>query len=1125
MVIVPSAAMKSWLMLQMAKDPEVGVCAGLEIGFLETTIKKLFEKLGGKEKLEEYYEPSELELALALEENITKVATDSIFQAEWQPLLLYLGVSRLEKKLSKQSQKRIRALSATLAKLFLEYGVSGGAMVAEWQQNPTGWQALLWQRMESVFSTWQYPAKKFGKFSFEQSIQVPDMQIHVFGISFLTALHHRFLQTIAERIPVFYYILSPCQKFWGDILSEKESLRIRNYWDSQGVNQGHLEVLEDFLRDRNPLLANFGRLGREMAVQMEAIEAQTSEIYSLPESISGISCYEELDAQEVYLEKKTHSLTMLEAIQADLTLLRSTENKTKISFEAHDGTIQVHAVPKKSREVQVLYDALLAIIDKHAKDENPITPSDIFVMAPNISEYIPFIQSVFESTESQLDVQVMDLEIPSQYLIIQGYLHLLSLIKGRWEASSILQLFNYSAFRKRHRLNVEDVALIETWIKDAGIFWGKDDRHRREIFKRNYHDVQTNDETTIGTWEYGLGRLLEGLAMLETADNSTGVHNPLSIIETSQAGILGKVLFLLRSLQEDLKPLITGKKLTLCDWTTYFRCLFDAYFLISDDTEANAQRILITHIESFAKAAKKLPDVKFSFETIHRHLLEGLKKEKSIYKESNVQSVRFSSLLPMRAVPAKVIVLMGMDDGRFPGIDQANSLNLLFQSTKADFYPSRVDFDRYVFLESILSARQYFILSYTSQLPGESKFQQPSLLIKELLNYIDEAFCIKDEKPSEYCLYNHPLIPFHHAYFSETSRLKSHSQKHYEAAQALYHQKKQTRRDFISEFTPGNIEQKEIKNFVIDLKDLLAFAKNPNKVYLNQVLGIFLSQDNAMQDEEQLFLSDLNASILTKQGLHKPIEAMLKQAEKIGKIPYGPFSEVATTKIQKDINRYLRHLQFCDIHVEDLFSIDFREHYQEPQYADKEWTFPPISLEIAPFGNVKIVGKIENVSQKGVVLFHKEEIKKILENWPSCLILKYFIEKYSLSILSQMIFVKGEKVKMRTIEIASAPKTIEESLVDYLFYYLKCKDNPCPLTPDLVPAILEGDVEELVSVFKAEANDSFRFQYDPYAKWLERNSSAAEVASTISHWKSQAERLFIDIFADSKSKKIVRSEK
>jgi exodeoxyribonuclease V gamma subunit len=46
MVIVPSAAMKSWLMLQMAKDPELGVCAGFEIGFLETTIKKLFEKKG-----------------------------------------------------------------------------------------------------------------------------------------------------------------------------------------------------------------------------------------------------------------------------------------------------------------------------------------------------------------------------------------------------------------------------------------------------------------------------------------------------------------------------------------------------------------------------------------------------------------------------------------------------------------------------------------------------------------------------------------------------------------------------------------------------------------------------------------------------------------------------------------------------------------------------------------------------------------------------------------------------------------------------------------------------------------------------------------------------------------------
>lgn len=1131
-IIVPSAAMKSWLMLQMAGDPDLGISAGMEIGFVEPTINHLFQTLSDKTtKQTDPYEPSELELALALEEAMIHIA--SIYQSssmdplpqEWLPLMHYLGVSKSEKNIQKRSLKRTRALAHSLAKLFRDYGISGGEMVADFSTNQPGWQALLWQQMESIFSEWNYPAKKLSTFQIEPSVNPHDIQVHVFGLSFLSPLHHRFLCHIAAHLPVCYYLFSPCQKFWGDTLSNKESIRLKKYWDKQGANQNNLDALDEFLRDCNPLLANFGRLGREMATQIETMDCQCTETYALPESLLSIPSYSELASPEIILEATERPLTLLEAVQSDLVLLRTIDNENKISFNDYDGTIQIHAVPKKAREVQVIYDVLLSLLDKHRDDPDPLLPSDIFVMAPKISDYAPFIRSVFESSESRLDIQVMDLQMPTQYLAVQGFLHLLTLGKGRWEASALLQLFDYAAFRKRHRLTGEDIAIIRDWVKKADIHWGKDATHREEIFKRNYQYKQT--ETLIGTWEHGLGRLLEGLAMIHPEEDEGTDFSPLNHIESSQSDLLGIVIHLIRSLQADLQPLMNETKLSLEDWSTYLKCLLDAYFISSTDEEGiEGYRILTGHIESFAKATKRLSESTFAFETIYYHLKESLEKETAVYKESNVQAVRFSSLLPMRAVPAKVVVLMGMDDGQFPGMDQTNTLNLLFESPNADYHPNRVDFDRYMFLESILSARQYFILSYISQVPGVAKAQSPSLLVKELASYLDHAYSINSreeiKKTSSFCSYNHPLIPFHHLYFSNDQRYKSYSRKNYQAALAYYHEDKKEQHTFISDFNPLS-SQVEIEEETVNLKDLMAFSKNPLKVYVNKVLGIYLDkdEDRIVKDEGDFFLSDLNAYVLTKQGLFGSKEATLKKAKKSGLIPPGPFKEIGSQKIEKEIDQYLENFDSYDIDLQKIFSIECLEHYLEPEFSEKIWKLPPLMVDVPSIGKIKMVGRIENVCSKGLILFsEKNNDKKLLEKWPSCLFLNCLIEACNLAVEPQIIFIKGIKTGIRKIQDSQTQKPMD-SLSDYLEYYLSTRKGLSPLVPDWVKLIMSGNLEGLKDVLKKNDDDRFQPITDQYDQWLKRNSPNVEMESSIAHWQPKAKKLFVNVLEKKNKKKIM----
>ena len=52
LVIVSSPALKSWLMLQLAKDPAIGIAAGMEIYYLDEALEKLSRSGEGQDPLQ-----------------------------------------------------------------------------------------------------------------------------------------------------------------------------------------------------------------------------------------------------------------------------------------------------------------------------------------------------------------------------------------------------------------------------------------------------------------------------------------------------------------------------------------------------------------------------------------------------------------------------------------------------------------------------------------------------------------------------------------------------------------------------------------------------------------------------------------------------------------------------------------------------------------------------------------------------------------------------------------------------------------------------------------------------------------------------------------------------------------
>ena len=1081
MVIVPGGGMKGWVLRRLAEHPDFQIAAGLQVGFIEPSLDLLCSTYNASNQNQEEYQPNRLELALGIEQELQQLLTKNLslpleLQQVWAPVLDYAKSSNPEKK-----QKRICSLAAALAPLFDEYGKYGGKMVASWSSSLQHWQALLWQKLAERFHIWHTPYRKFHLFIPDKELTSEDLQVHLFGLSYIPPLYHQFLLKLAERCAVRYYLLSPCLRFWSDLLSRKESSSLQKRLKQNQAPLKQREALSDFLSEHHPLLANLGRVGREMALQIEESSLPTREKYFLSGAALQYPVYSEWIDEKIEDEASRSPLTILQGVQADMLLMRTPSTNSPVALPQFDGSIQVHASATRNREVQAVYNTIMAILEAHQNDPEPIRLEDIVVMAPNLAESIPHIQNVFGSEESCLSFQIMQPQVPAHNPLIKAYLHLLCLASSRWEASAVLRLLEFPAFLTRQQIKGEEAASICRWIEQAGIEWGRDAEQRHALLQRASCCNGLQGEASYGSWKHGFNGLLQQCTTL-SFDGTEG-------LETSQSRLLGRWMQLFYSLQEDLKPLLDGTQLTLGAWMHYLRSLYHAYLQPGTQEEKEGESLLQQTFTAFARAERRLQEAQFAFPSIFRHFEAALHKEEMHYRETSLEAVRFCSLLSMRGVPAQVIILMGMEADAFPGKEEVLSLNLLHKSSEADYCPCRGDFDRYLFLEALLSARRYFILNYVVPREREAKGRGYSFPVHELLTYLDRAFTVPEGKLSELCHIEHPKHPFHPRYF-ENSDLKSYCISHYRAHLATLSEKR--KHSFLRQFPRGPIST--AKQSRIDLAELLSFARSPIK-YSLAALGMHFPPEEDLS-EGPLSISFLNSFMLAKQGVTDDAQKLLAEAEKRGVLPQGPFKSLDREKICAGISDYKEALKNCGVLEDSWKQLRFNE-------ASLPLCF---SFDQQPF---YLCGQIDLISSDGLVLLEKDVLAKAVAKWPLILAYAALIERHELPLPKKVIFA-GSKCKVREIAFAQPLEKLER----YLRYYFEAKTSLSPLMPAWIELILMGSAEQLLQKWAQEnEQDGFEQQYDEAVKWLMRSSPEIDAASVLENWQGCCRELYGEMAA------------
>ena len=723
-IITPSQPIKDYLIEFFAK--ELGIVTGVQFLSLKQAANEWLLPFGKKI-------PDSIEISLALEEIIEQ----SWQKEEMSKLYSYIACEEGSKR-----SKRIIGLSDHLSNIFEEYGTYGLHFLSTWVKEP-GWQQTLWNQIFSSHSNWTYPLDA------AQFLQTQNRSIFVFGFSFLplSYLH------ILKQTSALFYFFSPCELFWEDVHTDRERSYLRKKLAQRGISIEKREELNHYDAAAHPLLANWGKLGRALLKNLDLFSLTSTEIY-------------ELKKENNNLQKLQEQILCFERAEP---------------ISQADSSLQLHSAPTKLREIEVLFDTLITLMQKTS-----ITLDQVIVLAPDITIYAPYIEMIFAN--HQLPYTIEDLPIFSNGAT-HGFLLLKKVLDENFSLNSIYALLDETIFCAKQGWISGQSKQIKQWLEAASI------RQEGETFN----------------WDAGISRLLLGIVTLAPLESSW----PIDVIALTDIELFSNFLCVFASLQQDLSSL-QSEKMTIGSWLLYIETLLLKYFDVENDG-------FLQEIKQLQKRSQHLPLLR-SYESIERIMDRLLYKKTKLQKTQHLRQIHFRSLQEGCIYPSQVIWILGMDEELIPRMLQSSSLSELAQNLGSDHIPTCAEQDRYLLLEALFSAQKHLLFSYERI---DSKDQKPkgfSFLIEELQACV--ALQITD----------HPNLPFDSIYFQESSQIKK-SQTDYQAAMSYYFPSSQNK-PFL-----GQDQTQPVMIPTIDVKQLYKLAKNPIRFFCQDVFQIFLEKE------------------------------------------------------------------------------------------------------------------------------------------------------------------------------------------------------------------------------------------------------------------------------------------
>lgn len=723
-VVVSALGMERWLAQRLSHRLGTGpggtdgVCAGVRFARPRALVSELSRPVDAPAHWRDPWEPERLLWPIA--ETI-----DACLDEPWcRQLARHLGA---ELTGPDQRVRRARRLGVArrLARLLHGYALQRPAMTAAWTagedhdaSRPDGtgeplpataaWQAELWRRVRQVVTA-PSPDERLAAAA-ERAREHPatlrgvlPARISLFGHNRLPLGELTLLAALAEHHAVHLWLPHPSPRLWQQ---------------TSGVVVRRADVPPPG-DDDHRLLASLATDVRELQRGLAQVAP---------------------GARYDVLGPADRPATLLGRLQRDLVA-----GAAVASTVEPDDTVQVHACHGPARQVEVLRDVLVGLL----ADDPTLEPRDIVVMCPDIDRYAPLIQAAFGLADTvvgghpghRLRVTLADRSAAASWPLLGTAITLLTLAaRGRFTAGDVVDLLASDPVRLRFDLDEDDLDRVSGWVEQTSVRWGLDGEHRRGF------------GLTLGqnTWRAGIDRIVAGVAASERADASIGDVLPLDDVASNDISLAGRLADALELLGAAADRLATAQ--SAGQWAAALDAAVTSLTAVPEPDQWQVDRFHRELAELFTTSGETSP-------VLQPEEVLSLVRERWSGRAGRAGfrtgTLTVCTMVPMRAVPHRVVAMIGLDDGDFPRTGTTHGDDVLAIHPLTGEHDVRIE-DRQLFLDAIMSATEHLVLCFTGADEQRGQPRPPAVPLGELLDQLR----LTTGRSRDELVVDHPLQPF-----------------------------------------------------------------------------------------------------------------------------------------------------------------------------------------------------------------------------------------------------------------------------------------------------------------------------------------------------------------------------
>ncbi|WP_433602844.1 exodeoxyribonuclease V subunit gamma [Nocardia sp. CA-135953] len=693
------------------------------------------------------------------------------------------------------------ATAAHVAALFDSYAAQRPGLIKEWAAgsdtdgagravpDDLRWQPELWRRLRAEVGA-PSPAERLDA-ACARLRDEPDLvdlpgRLSLFGVTRLPSDQLAVLSALGERRDVHLWLVHPSPAMWTRLSGLPAAVARADDVSATVV--------------RHPLLAGLGRDVRELQQRLVGVvhrhHAAVGSNQDGRQEVSGP--------------------TLLTALQSGIR--DDVWPPEPASFPDH--TVQVHSCHGPARQVEVLRECLLGLF---AADHS-LEPRDVLIMCPEVEAYAPLVRAAFGQKMVGSVESVGDSAHPAHLLRVRladrgrGVTNpmlaviavLLELADGRVTVTQVLDLAASETVRRRCGFDDDDIERLREWAAESGARWGIGQRQRQAFGLADFAQNTLNS---------AVDRILLGVTADESSEDWLDLALPLGGVDSNDVDLAGRFAEFIDRLAVCLRDLRGPRPAH--EWAAVLgRCLE----LLTDvpDSQAwvrtEARRELAAATDHAGDVPLRLADVGV--------LLSSRLAARPTRANFRTGELTVCTMVPMRSVPHRVVVLLGLDDEIFPRTSGVDGDDVLARHPLLGERDARSE-DRQLLLDAVLAATEQLLIFHTGADPVTGAYRPPAIPVAELL---DALRAHVGAAGMDAVVTRHPLQGFDRRNFA-AERPFSFDTVALAGARAAG-QPAQPRPVFLSEPLPA-FELTDVA-----LADLISFVEHPVRAFLWQRLGL-----------------------------------------------------------------------------------------------------------------------------------------------------------------------------------------------------------------------------------------------------------------------------------------------